>query len=822
MMNKFICLHGHFYQPPRENPWLEEIEVQDSAYPYRDWNERINAECYNPNTASRILGGNKNIIDIMNNYSKISFNFGPTLLSWIEEHAPDVYGKILEADLISRKQFSGHGSAIAQVYNHIIMPLANERDRRTQVIWGIEDFRSRFGRDPEGMWLSETAVDTLTLEILAGYGIKFTILAPRQAKAIKPLNEEEWTDVSEGTVDPKRVYLCRLPSGKSINLFFYDGPISQEIAFGDLLKNGTNLLERMERTFRDDDDVQLAHIATDGETYGHHQKHGDMALAYFLHLVEERNDLGLTIYPEFLEKNPPDQEVQIIEDTSWSCVHGVERWKSDCGCSTGMHSHWNQQWRAPLRETLDWLRDKMIPIYENEAGKFTKDVWELRNSYIKIILKRNPENIKDVFAENGIKNLNKEDTTRLLKLLEMQRHALLMYTSCGWFFDEISGIETVQVIQYAARAMQIVNELTGENPEEDFIQRLKSTPSNIEGIEDGREVYYRHVKPAVIDLLRVTAHYAISSLFEDYSEKSEIFCYEVLKNDYELITAGRNRLALGHPTMRSKITLDEQQISFAVLYLGDHHFYGGVREWQSSNEYNTMCHEIKSAFDRLDIAEMILLMDKHFGTHSYNLWYLFKDKSREVFDKIMHQTLDSIEISFRSVYKNHYATMQAMKRTGTPLPKALSTAVEYVINSDLQQVFESSGTIDRDKLQNLLLEVQYWSVELDKSTLGFIGSRRLNSLMERLNEDPGDFKIINELIDSLKVLQELDIDLNLWKAQNILFSLMKENYKKYSGDARVGNKEHIEWLIKINELQKKLEVNIQIDKFTGNDLQAAV
>ncbi len=821
-MNKFICIHGHFYQPPRENPWLEEIEVQDSAYPYRDWNERINAECYNPNTASRILGSNRNIIDIINNYSKISFNFGPTLLSWMEEHAPDVYHKILEADVLSRKQYSGHGSAIAQVYNHIIMPLANERDRRTQVIWGIEDFKSRYGRDPEGMWLSETAVDTLTLEILAEYGIKFTILAPRQAKAVKPLNEEEWTDVSQGTIDPKRRYLCSLPSGNSITLFFYDGSISQEIAFGDLLNDGSNLLERMDRTFRDDGEIQMSHIATDGETYGHHQKHGDMALAYFLHLVEEREDLELTIYGEFLEKNPPEWEVQIIDETSWSCVHGVERWKSDCGCNTGMHPGWNQQWRKPLRETLDWLRDKMIEIYEREGKRFTKDVWKLRDAYIKIILKRNPANIKKVFAENGIKELSKEDTTILLKLLEMQRHALLMYTSCGWFFDEISGIETVQVIQYAARAMQIVNELTGENPEEEFIKRLKNAPSNIEGIEDGGEVYHKHVKPAVIDLLRVTAHYAISSLFEDYSEQSDIFCYEVLKNDYELITAGRNRLALGHPTMRSKITLEEQQISFAVLYLGDHHFYGGVREWQSKNEFNNMCQEIKSAFDRLDIAEMILLMDKHFGTHSYNLWYLFKDKSREVFDKIMHQTLDSIEISFRNVYKNHYATMQAMKRTGTPLPKALSTAVEYVINADLQQVFKVPGSIDQDKLQNLLHEVRYWSVELDKSTLGFVGSRRLNSLMEKLQENPEDPEIIEELIDSLKVLQELDIDLDLWKAQNILFSLIMENYKKYMDKAREGDEKKKNWINQINELQKKLEVNIRVDKFTNGNLQAAV
>ena len=821
-MNRFICIHGHFYQPPRENPWLEEIEVQDSAHPYRDWNERINAECYNPNTASRILGGNKNIIDIINNYSKISFNFGPTVLSWIQLHAPDVYSRILEADEKSREYYSGHGSAIAQVYNHIIMPLANERDRRTEVIWGIADFKSRFGREPEGMWLSETAVDTLTLEILAEYGIKFTILAPSQARAVKEINSKEWIDVSDSSIDPKRAYICSLPSGNSISLFFYDGPISQEIAFGDLLNNGSNLLERLEGTYRNDDDIQLAHIATDGETYGHHQKHGDMALAYFLHLVEERNDISLTIYGEFLEKNPPQWEVQIIDNTSWSCVHGVERWKSDCGCNTGMHPGWNQQWRSPLRESLDWLREKMIDIYEKEAGKYTDDVWGLRDKYISIVLDRNPENIKKVLAERGINKISQSDLIRILKLLEMQRHALLMYTSCGWFFDEISGLEAVQVIQYAARAIQIVYELTEVDLEEEFLGKLKNAPGNIPDVKDGAEVYQKYVKPAVIDLLRVAAHFAISSMFEDYSENSEIFCYGVYKNQYELITAGRNRLALGQTTMRSKITLEEKQISFAVLHLGDHHFYGGVREWQNGDEYNTMCNEIKSAFDRLDIAEMILLMDKHFGMHSYNLWYLFKDKSREVFDKIMYQTLDSIEISFRNVYKNHYATLQAMKRTGTPLPKALSTAVEYVINNDLQQVFEEPGSIDRDKLQNLLHEVRCWDVELDKSTLSFVGSKRLVALMEQLYNNPDDVKIIDELSDSHRILQQLNIDLDLWKAQNILFALINEKYAVNYDEAKSGNKNSAQWINKINELQEKLEVNIRIDKLTGINLQAAV
>jgi len=270
-MSRFICIHGHFYQPPRENPWLEEVELQDSAYPYHDWNERITAECYAPNTASRTLDAERKIIDIVNNYSKISFNFGPSLLSWLERHKPDVYQAVIEADKKSQGLFSGHGSALAQAYNHLIMPLANSQDKRTQVIWGIRDFQYRFHREPEGMWLAETAVDLQTLEFLAEHQIKFTILAPSQAHKVRKINDGKWHDVSGGKIDPKAPYICRLPSGKSIALFFYDGPISHELAFGRLLKSGEGFAKKLISAFpKDNQEPQLVHIATDGETYGHH------------------------------------------------------------------------------------------------------------------------------------------------------------------------------------------------------------------------------------------------------------------------------------------------------------------------------------------------------------------------------------------------------------------------------------------------------------------------------------------------------------------------------------------------------------------------
>jgi alpha-amylase/alpha-mannosidase (GH57 family) len=716
-MNKFICIHGHFYQPPRENPWLEEIEVQDSAYPYRDWNERISAECYNPNTASRILDSTHTIIDIINNYGSISFNFGPTLLSWMEIHAPDAYKEILKADKESLSLYSGHGSAIAQVYNHMILPLANRRDKRTQAIWGIEDFKYRFQREPEGMWLAETAVDTETLEVLAELGIKFTILAPRQAARIKKKKDKNWLDVSGGRIDPRRAYLCNLPSGKSINLFFYDGIIAQDLAFGDLLKSGEQFANRLLGGFdNNNSEPQLVNIATDGESYGHHHAHGDMALAYSLYHIKANKLSDITVYGEFLERFPPEYEVEIIENTSWSCIHGVERWKEDCGCNSGKPG-WNQKWRAPLRNSFDWLRDSIIPVYEIEAGLYTKDVWEMRDEYIKVILNREQQNINNFFSEFGIGNLNNEDRVKLLKLLEMQRFSMLMYTSCGWFFDEISGIETTQVIQYAARAVQLLKEITGNDLENQFIKLLEKVPGNIPGIPDGAKVYEAFVKPAKVDLYRVTAHYGISSLFEEEAEKNEIFCYEVKNNYTEFYKGGKEKMVIGKVTLRSKITYEERVFNFAFLHLGDHNLNGGVNDALNDETFSQMREELKAAFEKLNIVEIIVLIDRHFGSYNYTIWHLFKDKFISIINKILTKTLEDMEHSYRRIYENNYAIMNTLKESRRSLPKAIVNAVEFTLNSDIKNILQNPKPIDADRLGNLFNEASKWSVELDKKIL---------------------------------------------------------------------------------------------------------
>ncbi len=505
-MGRYVCIHGHFYQPPRENPWLGEIEKQLSAAPWHDWNERIAEECYAPNAAA------------LNNYSRISFDVGPTLLSWLERSRPDILDAIKEADLLGIERFCGHGPALAQAYNHVIHPLAGRRDRMTQIVWGIGDFRHRFDRDPEGLWLPETAVDTGSLESLAEQGIRFTILAPHQAGAVRPIGSTEWTWLreeeraevkqaekeevaggfarSEG-LDTTIPYLVHLPSGRKISVFFYDDDIAKAVSFGGLLNDREAFVERLLGNGGPDPDPdrpRLIHFATDGETFGHHVRGGEKTLAWTLDRLESSGDAELTIYAEFLDRFPPAHEARIEENTSWSCPHGVERWRSDCGCSGGRNPDGNQAWRAPLREALDWLRDSAAHLFEQEAGRYLVDPWRARNSYIDVILDSSEGTITRFLDEQSHLGVTPEDTRNVLPLLELQRYAMLMYTSCGWFFDDPGDIETVQILRYAGRVIQIARAQTRIDLEEGFLSILKEAVSNDPDRGSGAAIFERHVR----------------------------------------------------------------------------------------------------------------------------------------------------------------------------------------------------------------------------------------------------------------------------------------------------------------------------------------
>jgi len=799
-MSKFICIHGHFYQPPRENPWLEEVEVQDSAYPYHDWNERITDECYAPNSASRILDAKKRIIDITNNYTQISFNFGPTLLSWMEKHNPEVYNAIIEADKESREAFSGHGSALAQAYSHMILPLANRRDKRTQVLWGIRDFEFRFKRKPEGMWLPETAVDSETLEILVEMGITFVILAPNQAKRVRRIGDNEWKDVSGGRIDPKRSYLCRLPEGKEISLFFYDGPISHDIAFGDLLKSGESFAKRLTSAFSVSEDYpQLVNSATDGETYGHHNRFGDMALSYCLYVMRKDPQVNITVYGEFLEKYPPAYEVQIIENSSWSCVHGIERWRSDCGCQTGMNPEWSQQWRGPLREAMDWLRDNLSSLYEREMSSLMPDVWGARDDYIAVILDRSEDNISGFFSDHTERDLSKEEKRKSLKLLEMQRCALFMYTSCGWFFDDISRIETVQVMQYAARAIQLAQSLTGRDFESGYTEILAKAAGNTPEYQNGADVYSKLVKPAVLDLLRVCVHYAVSSLFEDYPDIISIGAYTAFKQKYDLSESGRQKMATGWVRLRSNITWDEGDMTYGVLHLGDHNLICGAREYRGEISFQIMQDEINRSFNRSDIASMIDLLDKHFGTHSYSLWHLFRDEKRKVLNQVIEATLQELEKSYRMIYKDHYPVLQAMRDMKIPIPQALAMPVTFVLNADLKRLLREKD-LDLEKIKKTADELKPNSLAQDKAGLSFAASNKINEMVKQLTHDPENIKLLKTIKELLKILSILDLDLDLWKSQNYYFYLSEDLSAAKKRKIEKNDKKAEKWLDLIKAL----------------------
>lgn len=804
-MSRYVCIHGHFYQPPRENPWLGEVELEDEAYPYHDWNERITAECYAPNTASRILDAERRIIDIVNNYEKISFDFGPTLLSWMESHAPDVYRVIIEADRQSRDRFSGHGSAIAQVYNHVIMPLANTRDKRTQVIWGIRDFEYRFGRKPEGMWLAETAVDLETLDILAEHGIEFTILAPHQAKRVRGKGEVAWHDVKGGKVDSRMPYRCMLPSGRMIALFFYDGPVSRDVPFGGLLKSGENLASRLVGVFSEGEEPQLAHIATDGESYGHHHRFGDMALAYTLNHIESNNLAAITNYGEHLEKYPPAWVVEIFENTSWSCAHGVERWKNDCGCNTGMKAVYNQAWRAPLREAMNWLRDNLARLYEGHMASHVHDPWRARDDYIGVILDRSSRNLESFLSKHLLGELSRDERVRALKLLEMERHATLMFTSCGWFFDEISGLETLLVMKHASRALQLAKETCEEDLEPNYLEILERAPSNVGQLENGARVWEVLVRPATADLLRVGAHYAVSSLFEEYPETIRIGCYTTRSETHDMAEAGTQRLGVGKANVSSDITGEELAVGFAVIHLGDHNVIGGISEYRGDDPFSLMRREVRDAFRKGDVAGIIRLMDKHFETHNYSLWHLFKDEQRKVLNKILESTLGEIEASFHQIYERHYSAMQVMREMGIPLPKAFATATELILNTNIRRELQKEE-IDFGEVQELVEESKRWSLELDKKGLSFVASQRVNSLMQRLSEIPEDTPLLETIGDVLKVLSAIPLELDLWKAQNIYFSIGTQRYDEVVEKSDQGDDRAKKWLAHFDKLGVYLNV----------------
>jgi alpha-amylase/alpha-mannosidase (GH57 family) len=707
----YITIHGHFYQPPRENPYLERVERQPSATPFHDWNERICAECYRPNAFARIFNDYGEVLAIVNNYEYLSFNIGPTLLSWLENHDLEVYHRILEADRRSCERLGGHGNAMAQVYNHIILPLANERDKYTQVQWGKADFQYRFGREPEGLWLAETAVDEATLKVLIDEKIKFIVLAPSQAERCRPRPtpehpEPHWQIVNGGQIDPTRPYRCFIADGRFIDIFFYDGPISRDMGFGDVLNSSEFLAGRLGQAVRGDyRPGQLLNVATDGETFGHHKGGTERCLAYAFTREFPQRGWQVTNYAHYLSLFPPQWEVELKPVTAWSCCHGVDRWQADCGCGGG--GEWHQQWRKPLRESLNWLRDQLTDVYQAIAPHFFRDPWQARQDYIQIILDRRIEQVNAFLQKQQSHPLTSNERTDALRLLEMQRYSLLMFTSCGWFFEEISRPEGVQILRYAARALELAAEVTGEHLEADFIELLGSAPSNIPLFQNGQGVYHHLVSTAKITLEQVAAHYAISSLFIAYGPQHAFYCYQAEQIDFHKQQLGTLNLALGQVHLTSTVTWESQTFTFAVLHLGGWDFHCCIQPTQGRGLYGKLKQKLLQALTSASAAQVILAMGEYFGPQSFGLPDLFAEDRQRIMQILTATTQKNLDQLYTQVYRDNYSILVAFQRDELPVPPELQVAAEIALAhrclQTLQQLSHHQENLSRS--QNLLQDL---------------------------------------------------------------------------------------------------------------------
>lgn len=805
----FLTIHGHFYQPPRENPWLEAIELQDSALPFHDWNERINKECYNPNSVSKIVDSRNRILDVVNNYEYMSYNFGPTLLSWMEQFAPLTYERIIKADIESISEHNGHGNAIAQVYNHIIMPLANEHDKETQIKWGIRDFEYRFGRKPEGMWLAETAVDDDTLRILEANGIKFTILSPYQADKFKKKGDKEWTDVSWGNIDPARSYKYNIKSapGKSIDLFFYDGAISRSVAFDELLKDGNKFIKRLKEGVSDCRDFpQIVNIATDGESYGHHTKFGDMALAYVLKVKAKDEGFKITNYAEYLEKYRSDCEVEIKQASSWSCFHGVGRWKEDCGCSTGGHPGWNQKWRKPLREALDYLRDELVIIFEQEGPKYFDNVWEVRNKYIDVILDRNEMNVKKFQQENFKPDLSDEQKVHAMELLEIQRQAMLMYTSCGWFFSEISGIETVQIMKYAARAMQLATKFSNKDLETHFLEILSDAKSNIPEHGTGKDIFERFVKPSIVTTKQIASLWALSSLYQDFEDEESVYCYTIKKEAYKKVQKGSSTFVVGHIEIQSKITLQKSNVMFALMQYSGGDFHCAIKEYSDDFEFNKIKTNLIKTFLMNPLTEIIRSMDECFGKEYFTLKDIFIEERRKILQILLKGKLEKFSQTYQVMYDEGKGSIYHLQGLGLKIPDEFKISAAYALSHKFNDiVVHSGGFLDEDSIQqatDLNYEAKKIDIQLDKTPSNKIFSKKI---LQNINRLVHSFEIqqADVLLEIFDNINKLELQIDISEAQNIYFSKIYHKIGDIieSGTAtkRSSNKKFIEMLLEIGE-----------------------
>ena len=692
MADVAFVLHGHFYQPPRENPWTEVVPRELSAAPFHDWNARITAEAYRPNGWARILDEAGRIVAIVDNYQHLSFNVGPTLLSWLETHAPGTYERILAAD-------AQRGRAIAQAYGHPILPLCNDRDLRTQVRWGQADFRYRFGREPEGMWLPETGVDDRVLAVLAEEGIRFTILAPDQIEAVRPLSGGDWQGTDPASLDTRRSYRWRHPDQPDlgVDLVVYDGDISHDVAFGGFPSQV--VLDRIVQRAKgpshsgepNDGLGGLVGVACDGETFGHHHHFAERGVAYAMAVEAGRRHVDTPRLADWLDAHPSDWEAQ-VRLSGWSCAHGVGRWMEDCGCHTGGEPGWNQEWRRPLRNALDLLRDFANEVFERRGPKVLHDPWGARDAYVDVLL--GAVSVDDFVAAHVVDN-----PVEALSLLECQRHALLMYTSCGWFFNDLAGIETLQILRYAARCLDILDELGEEPPTEAFLDVLAEARSNRPEEGNGRDLWVGHVDPARADAGRVASHLALIELLGGDGPLDRLAGYEVERELQEIVDRGGVATSAGRVTLTHLRTRRRTSWTYGAVHLGGLEVFGAVRPADDDLAVDEEAVEemATATRDGQRITALLRLVTDRFGPREFGLESVLPG----VGDDLLHATAASLADRFVAAYDelrtDYHDTLVALAVAGTTLPAELRGPIELALARQLEAelaLAEGGGSTD--------------------------------------------------------------------------------------------------------------------------------
>jgi hypothetical protein len=753
-----LCIHGHFYQPPRENPWIGEIEAQESAAPHHDWNERISRECYAPNGASRLLDHWGRIRGLVNNYRYLSFNFGPTLLDWIEKHDRDTLERILEADRLSRADQAGHGNAIAQVYNHTIQPLGTKRDRQTQIRWGLRDFKARFGRDSEGLWLAETAINMDTVVDLIECGVKYTILAPTQAERVRRLDGDTWIDVSDQSIDPGRPYrifpldahgepIC----GGHLDVFFYDGPISSAVGFEHLLRDATGYFEKLKSAWRPDSETpRLVNIATDGESYGHHEPFGDMALAYLFETLCPREGVVPTNYGHFLSLCPPVEEVRLKnahgEGTAWSCAHGTGRWQRDCGCKTGGPAEWNQAWRTPLRKAMETTRDAAEAAWDLLAPDLLADPWDARMEWVAT---RTGATTREAWLARHLRpELDATGRTRALALMELVRMGQFCLTSCGWFFDDLGGLEPVQNLRYARRVCELLELLGRPSPERRILSTLESATSNVEA-RTGRWIWENWVRPRWGASHLVAAHALFERLVETSDDElpAKLFPHQVAVD-------------LAHPAPdlwvgRATVSDPELATSTALRVLAWHPAGEGpeVRILEDAPELPVVDWSLSGNALRAAV-------ELAWACRPFHLPDLLLDKRRDLADRRTRHALDDLLDLHEQLERASVDARTDLHSLGVQAPRFLLASrqilLEHRLADAVRKTLAGPDSTAVKAAQQALAEGKALGLDLDSRLPGRLLDRALQTQMRRIAEQAdgeaaGSFKILLDIAEAARI-----------------------------------------------------------------------